>query len=230
MKKQLEHRISNLKSNSFSEIDHLSILQEIYDEYNGGKQEYYLIARYFINGLDDVPSLKQKELWNEKAFEKSRIIFYDNHYKLVEMIDSYYDLKLNEELKQEFHLNRNLKSIWIEKDGKKNGEFKRFYENTNIAYKCEYKNGVNIGSVEEWYSNGQLAEIGKFINGEYVVQQFWGENGEQLLKDGTGMTLRKYGTNDHDVYEQYFENYEFKGEKKIQGATFGKFEQNEDKA
>jgi antitoxin component YwqK of YwqJK toxin-antitoxin module len=225
MKKQLKHKILQLKSNSFKEIDHLSILQEIYDEFNKGEQEYYLLARFFINGLDDIPNLKQRQLWNEAAFEKARKIFYNSQGKLIQIIDTYYDLENDEKLQQQFHHNKNLKSIWIEKNGKKHGIFKRYYDDTKLAYISEYDNGQSTGSVKEWYPNGQITEEGKYLNNEYVVEQFWGENGNQLLKDGNGKTIRKYGTNDYDIYEQYFENYEFKGEKKIQGVTFGKFEE-----
>lgn len=225
MKKELKNKIAELKSNSFNEIDHLSILQEICDEFNEGRQEYYLLARYFINGLDDTPNLKQRELWNESAFEKAREIFYNSHDQLIQIIETYYDLKTDETLQQQFHANKNLKSIWIEKNGRKQGIFKRYYDDTKIAIISEYDNGKRTGSVKEWYPNGQMSEIGKYSNNEYVVEQFWDENGKQLLKDGTGKTIRKYGTNDYDIYEQYFENYEFKGEQKIQGVTFGKFEE-----
>ena len=229
MKKELKHKIIELKSNSFNEIDHLSILQEIYDEFNEGKQEYYLLARFFINGLDDIPNLKQRQFWSEPAFEKAREIFYSSHRKLIQIIDTYYDLKTNEKLHQQFHANNNLKSIWIEKNGKKHGIFKRYYDDTKIAFISEYENGQSRGSVKEWYPNGQTSEEGKYLNNEYVVEQFWDENGNQLLKDGNGKTIRKYGTNDYDIYEQYFENYEFKGEKKIEGVRFGKFQEKKNK-
>ena len=91
MKKELKHKIIELKSNSFNEIDHLSILQEIYDEFNEGKQEYYLLARFFINGLDDIPNLKQRQFWSEPAFEKAREIFYSSHRKLIQIIEKSVD-------------------------------------------------------------------------------------------------------------------------------------------
>ena len=225
MKKGIEHRIRDLKSKSFSEIDHLSILQNIYDEFQNGNRKFYLLARYFINGLDDLPNLNQKLLWTEEAFEQHRNLFYCSHDKLVEILDAYYDLEKDEELIQEFHPNKNLKSIWVEKNGLKNGTFKRYFDDTRLAYLCEYENGKSIGDVKEWYENGILAEVGKYANGEYFIQNFWDENGSQLLKDGTGIAIRKFGTNDNDVFEQYFENYHFKGEKKIRGVTYGKFEE-----
>lgn len=215
MKTELKHKIKNLKSQSFDEIDHISILQNIYDDYKEGNKELYLLARYFINGIDDLPNLKQKSHWNQKVFDKQRKLFYENHHKLIEIIETYYDLEEDEKLIQEFHSNENLKMIWIEKKGKKNGIFKRYYDDTQIAVMSNYQNGKRIGSVKEWYSNGILAEEGKYINNEYVIEQFWDNNGTQLLINGTGKTIRYYGTNGDTVYEQYFEEYIFKGEKRI---------------
>ena len=190
-------------------------MQNIYDDYKEGNKELYLLARYFINGIDDLPNLKQQSHWNQEAFDKQRKLFYENHHKLIEIIETYYDLEEDENLIQEFHPNENLKMIWIEKKGKKNGIFKRYYDDTQIAVISNYQNGKRIGFVKEWYSNGILAEVGKHINNEYVVEQFWDNNGTQLLINGTGKTIRYYGTNDDTVYEQYFEKYIFKGEKRI---------------
>ena len=227
MKIENKHRIQELKSKSFHEIDHLSILQDLYDQFNEGKNEYYLLARYFINGMDDLPKLKEKSLWKLSEFEKHRNLFYNNHDELINIIETYYELDEDEILIQKFHQNGNLKMIWIEKNGKKQGIFKRYYDDTKIAYISEYNKGQSIGSVKEWYPNGQILEEGKYLNNEYVVEQFWDEDGNQLLKDGNGKTIRKYGTNGYDIYEQYFENYKFKGEKKIEGVRFGKFKEKE---
>jgi len=187
----------------------------IYDDYKEGNKELYLLARFFINGIDDLPNLKQKPHWSQKAFEKQRKLFYENHHKLIEIIETYYELEEDEILFQEFHPNENLKMIWIEKKGKKNGIFKRYYDDTQIAVISNFQNGDRVGIVKEWYSNGILAEVGKHINNEYVVEQFWDNNGTQLLINGTGKTIRYYGTNDDNVYEQYFEEYVFKGEKRM---------------
>ena len=123
MKIEEKHRIQKLKSKSFDEIDHLSILQNIYDQFNDGHKQYYLLARYFINGLDDIPTLKQKSLWEPKAFELNRNTFYNSHKKLIEIIETYYELDGEEKLVQEFHSNENIKIVYIEKRGKINGVF-----------------------------------------------------------------------------------------------------------
>ena len=224
MKIEDKHRIQELKSKSFQEIDHLSILQDLYDQFNEGKNEYYLLARYFVNGMDDLPKLKEKSLWKLSEFEKHRNLFYNNHDELINIIETYYELDENEMLIQEFHQNGNLKMIWIEKEGVQNGVFRRYYDNTLIAVESNFQNGKRNGEVKEWYPNGKQLEIGKYVEGEYIVEQFWNEKGNQLLINGTGKTIRYYGTNDDTVYEQYFENYEFKSEKKLKGVNYGKFE------
>lgn len=219
-----KHRIQQLKSKSFDEIDHLSILQHFYDQFNEGNNEYYLLARFFINGNDDLPKLIDKPLWKLSEFDKHRKIFIDNHDKLIEVIETYYELDANEILVQQFHQNGNLEKIWIEKDGIQNGIFRRYFNNTQMAIESNFENGQRNGEVKEWYLSGKQLEIGKYVKGEYIVEQFWDENGNQLLINGTGKTIRYYGTNDDTVYEQYFENYEFKGEKKLSGIIYGKFE------
>lgn len=108
-------------------------------------------------------------------------------------------------------------------NGEKHGEFTRYFENGQIAIISTYVHGKSHGSLKEYYENGQIAEEGEYINGEYEVTNFWLESGEQLLRKGTGKTIRKYGAFDEDIYEQYFDNGKFVGEKKIGGIGYGKF-------
>ncbi len=223
MKIEDKHRIQELKSKSFEVIDHLFILQYFYDQFKEGNSEYYLLARYFVNGIDDLPKLKEKALWKLSEFEEHRKLFYNNHDELIEIIETYYELDENEILVQEFHPNGNLEMIWIEKDGNQNGVFRRYYDNTQIAIESNFQNGKRNGNLKEWYLNGKQLEIGKYVDGEYIAEQFWDENENQLLISGTGKIIRFYGTNDDTVYEQYFENYIFKGEKKLRTVSYGKF-------
>ena len=108
-------------------------------------------------------------------------------------------------------------------NGMRHGTFVRYYKNGRLAIESNYRKGTHEGSWKEWYENGQLAEVGRHVKGRYHVSHFWTEDGKQLLKDGTGMVIRKYGATGGDVYEQYFENGEFKGEKKIASVGYGPF-------
>ncbi len=223
MESDIKRKILKLKSKWYDDVDHLSILQEIYDAYIDGNKELYLLTRYFVNGLDELPNLKQKALWKHNEFESHRKLFIDSHDELILLIDQYFDLDEDEILVQHFHPNENLKMVWVEKEGEKNGVFRHFYANTQMAIESNYQKGQRVGEVKEWYPNGKLSEIGKYVNGEYMVVHFWDEDGSQILKDGTGKTIRFFGANDNMVYEQYFENFIFMGEKKIADVGYGEF-------
>ena len=108
-------------------------------------------------------------------------------------------------------------------NGEKNGKHFLYAENGQLLVESFYNDGRSHGKWTEYYENGQLAEEGEFINDEYHVYNFWTENGDQLLKDGTGKTIRKFGATESEIYEQYFENGQFKGEKKINDITYEKF-------
>ena len=130
-------------------------------------------------------------------------------------------------LHQSFYQNGQLKETGSLIDGKKVGLWTYYYENGAKRLEANYVEDKNDGKWTEWYENEKITEEGIYKNGEYVVRNFWDEEGEQLLINGSGKTIRKFGTSQGDIYEQYFENGEFKGEKKIQGVTYGKFIPNE---
>ena len=97
----------------------------------------------------------------------------------------------------------------------KEGRWTIYHENGQKYLEGDYKNDKYDGKWLEWYENGQLAEDGEYINGEYHVYNFWLATGEQLLINGTGKTIRKFGAGDIDIFEQYFENGKFLGEKRV---------------
>jgi antitoxin component YwqK of YwqJK toxin-antitoxin module len=122
-----------------------------------------------------------------------------------------------------YHTNGQVMLDYETIDGEIHGRFVRYFETGQIAIESYYINGQSHGPWKEWYNNGQLAEEGDYDHGKYFVKNFWNEKGEQLLINGTGKTIRKFGTTQGDIYEQYFENGNFIGEKKIAGVIYGKF-------
>jgi hypothetical protein len=63
---------------------------------------------------------------------------------------------------------------------------------------------------------------GEFIDGEFLIHGFWNENGEQLLKDGTGLFIayREYGLTSYlltsyDRAELEYCNYKLHGRTKV---------------
>ncbi|WP_316831343.1 hypothetical protein [Pedobacter aquatilis] len=113
-------------------------------------------------------------------------------------------------------------------NGIKHGKFIRYFEDGEIEMIGNFIDGRHAGLWTEYYENGQIAETGEYINDEYCVDNFWTENGEQLLINGTGKTIRKFGATQGDVYEQYFLNGKFTGEKKIEGVGYMMFKPKED--
>ncbi|MBX7155868.1 MAG: DUF4375 domain-containing protein [Candidatus Kapaibacterium sp.] len=111
-----------------------------------------------------------------------------------------------------------------------------YHENGNPK-KLEHKlldKDERIGTYKEWYDNGQLAKTGtyisnyerngewlefhkdgkkkleaEFINGDFLIHNCWHENGEQTLKNGTGVYIYNYsaweGHLEHN--EQEYKNY-----------------------
>ena len=100
-------------------------------------------------------------------------------------------------------------------NGQKERHWIVYHENGNKYLDGHFDNNRHAGKWLEWYENGQLAEDGEYVNGEYFVYNFWLETGEQILKNGTGKTVKRFGAGDVDIIEQYFENGKFLREKRI---------------
>ena len=122
-----------------------------------------------------------------------------------------------------YHSNGQIKTIYDTVNGEKHGKFIRYFDNGQIAIISTYVHGKSHGQWKEYYENGQIAEEGEYIDGEYHVTNFWVETGDQLLVNGTGKVIRKYSPTEGEVFEQYFDNGKFTVEKKISGASYGKF-------
>lgn len=103
------------------------------------------------------------------------------------------------------------------------GEFKRWYTNGHLAIESFYVGGSNDGYWKEYYENGSIKEIGEYKSGEYIPIDFWDEGGVQLLKNGTGKKIEKFGYLELDIFEHYFEKGKFIKEVKISSAQYRGF-------
>lgn len=74
-----------------SDIDHLSILHSMYFKYSDRGFPISNLMRYFLNGLDDIPTQKVKHLWNKKAYEQKRKLFVDSYPEMLEILQKDYD-------------------------------------------------------------------------------------------------------------------------------------------
>lgn len=90
--------------------------------------------------------------------------------------------------------------------GIENGIWRMWYENGNLYIEDTMDNGKSNGLWREYYENGKIKEIGEYIEDNYTPKDFWDEEGNQLLKNGNGKKIEKFGADLIDVFEHYFEN------------------------
>lgn len=90
MKASLEH-IKLLSKPIHAEVDHLAILHEMYEEYQGTAMPLSNLMKYYLDGLDDIPTKQEASLWNPKAFEAQRKPFYDRYFELLEILQNDYE-------------------------------------------------------------------------------------------------------------------------------------------
>jgi len=65
--KQNIKNIERLSKPLNSDVDHLEILSSIYNKHMDSGRPHSDLIKYYLNGLDEIPTQKQKQLWNEKA-------------------------------------------------------------------------------------------------------------------------------------------------------------------
>lgn len=68
-----------------SNVGHLSILDELYWE---KEPSLMSLAQYYLNGLDDLPTLGEKPLWDEAKFHKKRLPFTSTYNSLLELVEN----------------------------------------------------------------------------------------------------------------------------------------------
>jgi hypothetical protein len=73
-----------------SEVDHLEILFNMYDKYMESRNELSNLMRYYLNGLDEIPTLKVKEVWNKDAYNSQRELFINSYPELLEILQHDY--------------------------------------------------------------------------------------------------------------------------------------------
>ena len=89
MNREIIKILSDLKEKPSTEkVDHILLLHKIYSEYSSGINELKPIAIFYLNGFDDLPTLREKHLWNDSKFTEIRKDFVNAHTELVELIDS----------------------------------------------------------------------------------------------------------------------------------------------
>jgi antitoxin component YwqK of YwqJK toxin-antitoxin module len=100
-------------------------------------------------------------------------------------------------------------------NGIENGKWLMWYENKNLYIEDYKQNGKSNGKWNEYYENGVLKEVGMYTNDHYTPLDFWDENGVQLLKNGSGKKIEKFGAGLVDIFEHHFKNGTFLYEIKL---------------
>lgn len=88
MNENLINNLVELKENPSSvKIDHISILHNLYWEYSNGIAELKPIAMFYLNGFDDLPTLRERHLWKLENYNELMKPFVDSHSELVKIVD-----------------------------------------------------------------------------------------------------------------------------------------------
>lgn len=78
------------------------------------------------------------------------------------------------------------------RNGLKEGLFELYHATGELAARGRYRQGQQIGDWAYWYPSGNRRQVLSFGAGHApLVQQFWTDSGEQLVKNGQGQWQRE---------------------------------------
>lgn len=141
-----------------------------------------------------------------------RTEFYENGNKKYEIRR---DTLLNQLEHLSYYENGNKEKLEHKLSGKYEqvGEYKKWYENGQLATIGKYAlDGQRIGPWFEFYKDGKKKEEAEFINGEYLLQNYWDKRGKQTVVDGTGLFISDYEQDGYFGDTQH--QFEYKNSKK----------------
>jgi antitoxin component YwqK of YwqJK toxin-antitoxin module len=96
------------------------------------------------------------------------------------------------EVYRHYYPNGTLKEEYSMVNGKFNGKYKAFYSNGKLQAIGEFYNGKMNGIWQYYYDSGRKQSIQEYSNGKIVNINFWGKNGEQQIKEGNGVAIKYY--------------------------------------
>jgi len=71
------------------------------------------------------------------------------------------------------------RELWLNDDGKKHGEFKRWHNNGQLMNHCFWVNDGLHGEYKSWYSDGQIHDHCFWVNDEiHGESKWWSANGQ----------------------------------------------------
>lgn len=163
---------------STEKVDHISLLKKLNEEYSNGIKELEPIAHFYLNGLDHLPSLREKGLWNKSKFKEAREELVNAHCGLIELLESTIrELKSNETGTFDYQLSKT-NFINLLKSGK---TFFQGMDLENIDLKHENLSGITFINcfISADFRNSNLSNT-KFIKSNIKTSDFRNAN----LTDG----------------------------------------------
>lgn len=77
------------------------------------------------------------------------------------------------------------------RNGRKDGTFEVYHPNGELAVRAYYRGGKAVGNWAYWYPSGQRRQVLSFGTGNtLLIQDFWSEDGQQLVRNGQGTWYR----------------------------------------
>lgn len=83
----------------------------------------------------------------------------------------------------------------------KNGVYRNYFNNGQIQLKGHYANDVKTGIWESYYKNGQQESSYTIVDDKNVYNQYWSENGKEILFNGEGKLIIE--KDDSDEIKEY---------------------------
>lgn len=73
-------------------VDHLTILYALYDDYHMDYPPLLPLLKFYLEGLDDLPSLAEKTHWNLDQFDRARKPFLERFEELKRLVEEALDV------------------------------------------------------------------------------------------------------------------------------------------
>ena len=154
----------------------------------------------FLNTYINGEQLGEQSEWYEKGTPKSKIII---------------DPETKGRTKEFYHDNGLIsKYFQTNSEDEKIGEYKEWFPNGQLKEQATYVNNyTRTGPFLQFWEDGSKKLEAEFKDGEFLISNFWNEEGVHLLVDGTGLYINEYVMFGDELHrnEQEFVNFKRHG-------------------
>ena len=170
------------KMNSFFPLDYpLSMMRPIQKKSNDKEAPHMEVEHVWFD-----------KDWNELAFPPGE----------------YYRIGSRDSLKRwqgpvlDYYKNGKIQMKGTYLDNEQNGIFLYYSDHDTYSSAGRYAKGEPVGKWESFHSNGQL-EKEEFFNGSYFLGNMWDSLGNQIVRDGEGVYLKRYENGEIEIQGSY---------------------------